>query len=182
MAEFSEPGNFSQVVKKLIEEGIKANSRSSFKYENNFHVHCSTNDTFSYVVIAETGYSRLLAFELIEVIKDLRYPCNADLAEKTKKFNLNQDEDKITRINNQVNEINGIVIMNIQKVLKNTLKLEAIAKKTDEMQSRALIFKKSGEELFSIARCQNIKWTIICSCCGIGLLIGLGFVFYYAVN
>ena len=102
--------------------------------------------------------------------------------EKVVKFNKNQDEDKITRINNQVAEINSIVMGNIQKVLNSTTKLEVVVKKTEEMQSRALMFKKSGEDMTCCTRCQNAKWTIICSCCGVFFVAGLGLAFYYAVN
>ena len=181
-AEYKLPGNISEIIQKLLEEGINNESRASFNYENRYHMHCYNTKGLTYIAVVENGYSRKLAFEMLAEIRELRYPTSADLEEISKKFTANQDEDKIQRINNQVSEINDIVMQNIQKVLKNTTKLEVIAKKTDEMESRALIFKKSGDELYGFARCQNIKWTIIWGCCCL-LIIGiLGYVFYSALN
>ena len=182
IAEYTLPGNLHEVVVNLLETGVKPNSRASFNYENHYHVHCYNLNSFTYVVIVESGYSKKLSFELIEEIKDLRYPNNKDIEELAIRYNNNQNEDKITRINNQVNEINDLVMVNIQRVLKNTTKMEVIAKKTDEMQARALIFKKAGDELHGLARCQNLKWTLILSCVCILLVGGLGYGFYSSIN
>jgi hypothetical protein len=181
-AQFSKPGTIPDVVEKLVCEGVRPNARSSFNYENTYHVHLLNVDGKSFVVVVESGYSKKLAFEMIEVMKDLRYPSSEDLEEITKRFIANQNEDRITRINSEVNEINDIVMTNIQRVLKNTAKMEVIAQKTEEMETRALIFKKGGDELFSLARCQNIKWTIICGLSGLILIGVLGVTFFFAVN
>ena len=181
-AEYSIPGTIPSAIHKLISEGVRSNSRASYNYENMYHVHLyNINDT-TYIVVVESGYSKKLSFELIEVMKDLRYPTTEELEDLAKRFTANQNEDRITRINNQVSEINDVVMMNIQRVLKNTTKMEVIAKKTEEMETRALMFKKGGDELFSLARCQNIKWTIICGLCGLILVGFLGYTFFSAVN
>jgi Synaptobrevin/Regulated-SNARE-like domain len=182
IAEYSLPGNISTIIKNLLEEGVKPNTRATYNCENKYNIHTYNLNLKTYIVVAETGYSRKLSFELIEELKDLRYPTSSDLEEKTNRFNLNQDEDKIQKINNEVNEINDIVVMNIQRVLKNITKLEVIQKQSQEMETRALIFRKAGDEFFSLARCQNIKWKIICSCCGIMLAVLLGFAFYSSVT
>lgn len=182
VAEYKLPGNISEVIVKLLEEGVRPDARASFNYENHYNVHLYNIKGFTYVVVVENGYSKRLAFELIEEIKELRYPHAGDLEEITRRYITNQNEDKIQRINNEVSEINDIVMTNIQKVLKNTTKLEVIAKKTNDMEAHALIFKKSGDELFSIARCQNIKWTLIWGCSCIALIGVLGYVFYSAIN
>ena len=77
---------------------------------------------------------------------------------------------------------NEPIYQKLQRVLKNTTKMEVIAKKTDEMQARALIFKKAGDELHGLARCQNLKWTLILSCVCILLVGGLGYGFYSSIN
>ena len=181
-AEYSKPGTIPSVIEKLVKEGIKPNTRSSFNYENTYHVHIYNLDNKTFIVVVESGYSKKLAFEMIEVMKDLRYPSYEDLEDITKKFIANQNEDRIARINNQVSEINDVVMTNIQRVLKNSAKMEVIAQKTQEMETRALIFKKGGDELFSLARCQNIKWTIICGLSGLILVGVLGVTFFFAVN
>lgn len=182
VAEHSLPGNTSSVIRKLLEEGIKPNARASYDYEHIYHVHLYNLDTYTYCAVVESGYSKRLSFEMIEEMRNLRYPSSQDLEELTKKFNSNQSEDKISRINLQVSEVNDVVMTNIQRVLKNTTKMEVIAKKTEEMESKALMFKKAGNEFLSLARCQNIKWTIICGLSGLILIGALGCAFYFATG
>jgi hypothetical protein len=182
IAEHKMPGNMQEVVRKLVQDGVRPDTRASYNYENAYHAHLYNINNRTYVVIVESGYSKKLSYEMIEEMRDLRYPSDSELELLTKKYMNNQNEDKICRINNQVNEINEIVVANIQKVLKNTTKLEVLAKKTEELENRTLMFKKEANTFLSLARCQNIKWTIICSCAGICLVGVLGFAFYWAVK
>lgn len=156
--EFTLPGNIRDTILNLLQSGANKNTRCSFNYENAFHVHMYNVPPNSYIVVTESIFSRKIAFEFLEDVKE-SYLKNQlkNLDGKVKKYNENQDEDKLNKIKNYVQEVNEIMIMNIDKVVSRGAKIEVIMEQTKEMEGRAKIFKKKADKLEKEFKCQNYK-------------------------
>mmetsp|Transcript_7416 Transcript_7416/g.7284 ORF Transcript_7416/g.7284 Transcript_7416/m.7284 type:complete len:144 (-) Transcript_7416:34-465(-) len=136
----------------------------------------------SYVVVTESSFSRKIAFEFLEDVKESYLSGSLKtLDAKVKKYNEHQDEDKLNKIKNHVQEINEIMMMNIDKVIQRGAKIEVIMDQTKELEGRARMFKKNAKEIEREFKCQNYKWSFMCiATCG--LLIGIfAVLIYYAL-
>ncbi|CAG9317618.1 unnamed protein product [Blepharisma stoltei] len=180
--QFSLPGNIKDTISNLIQSSANKNTRCSFNYENAFHVHMYNISPNSYVVVTESSFSRKIAFEFLEDVKESYLSGSLKtLDAKVKKYNEHQDEDKLNKIKNHVQEINEIMMMNIDKVIQRGAKIEVIMDQTKELEGRARMFKKNAKEIEREFKCQNYKWSFMCiATCG--LLIGIfAVIIYYAL-
>ena len=71
--------------------------------------------------------------------------------------------NKLTNIQEEVNEVTKIMIDNIDKTLKRDEKLNDIETKTEELQDGAKRFKKISTKLKQKLFCKNMKFILILS-------------------
>jgi vesicle-associated membrane protein 4 len=71
--------------------------------------------------------------------------------------------NKLTNLQEEVNEVTKIMIDNIDKTLKRDEKLNDIETKTEELQDGAKRFKKISTKLKQKLFCKNMKFILILS-------------------
>lgn len=72
-----------------------------------------------------------------------------------------QNNQRTAEVQNQVDEVIGIMHTNIDKVVQRGEKLDSLQNKTDELQQGALSFKKTSNQVASAMWWKNAKLTII---------------------
>lgn len=62
-------------------------------------------------------------------------------------YNDNPSADNINRVRSQIDDVKGVMVENIEKVLQRGEKIELLVDKTDRMQQAAFKFEKSAKKL-----------------------------------
>jgi vesicle-associated membrane protein 7 len=78
--------------------------------------------------------------------------------------------DKLNSVKRQVDDVKGIMVQNIDKVLGNQEKIELLVDKTDALESNAVRFKKSSKQLKNVMWWKNMK-----------LMLCIGFVIIFII-
>lgn len=77
------------------------------------------------------------------------------------KTNESKDEDKLSSLNGDINEIKIEMKNNVKKVLANTDDLQSIDVKAVRIKDNAELFKKDAANLKMKTYWQNLKWKIV---------------------
>ena len=163
--------NLADIVKQLLSaNGIKPNCRMSYNYQDLYHLHSHNEENRTYLVVSNSEFPKRVAFMFLEDIRE-RYKKSASnfkptLAERLNYYNNNQDLDKITKIRQNIDEVNNIMLLNIDKVLQRGEKIEVLLEKAGDMEEKARVFRKNAAGVRKEYCCQYYRNKII-----VGLLI-----------
>ena len=98
------------------------------------------------------------------------------LKSKMNYFNNDPEANKIRKIKNQIQEIQNIMVMNIDKVIQRGERIDILVGKTDDLVVHAAEFKKKTHQLKNAMISNTLKMAIIC-CIFIVILILI--IFFY---
>ena len=70
LCEYSAPGNAAAVVREILAQHLVTNTRTSFSYEDRYHIHVLAQSSYKFFAIAGKGYQRKLAYEFLEELKE----------------------------------------------------------------------------------------------------------------
>ncbi|PWA49629.1 synaptobrevin, Longin-like domain protein [Artemisia annua] len=180
LAEYTEfKGNFQAVASQCLQK-LPAN-------QNRFNYNCD-GYTFSYLidngytfcVVAVESCGRNIPVGFLERVKDdfnKKYAggkaSTASAKSLSKSFGPKMKEqmkycmshpeeiDKIAKVKAQVNEVKGVMMENIEKVLDRGEKIELLVDKTDNLRNQANDFKKQGTKMKRKMWIQNMKIKLI---------------------
>lgn len=85
-----------------------------------------------------------------------------ELQDRTSFFNSDPAADKLQSVQAQINDVKGIMVENIEKVLQRGDRIELLVEKTDELNNQSLAFKKKTGQLKNAMWWKNMRlWVII---------------------
>eukprot|EP01026_Neomeris_dumetosa_P062697 TRINITY_DN59413_c0_g2_i1.p2 TRINITY_DN59413_c0_g2~~TRINITY_DN59413_c0_g2_i1.p2 ORF type:complete len:148 (-),score=4.20 TRINITY_DN59413_c0_g2_i1:10-453(-) len=95
-----------------------------------------------------------------------------------------QEVSRVTRVRGQVDEVRGIMIQNIEKVLHRGEKLDLLVDKTDHMKQQAKEFRQEGRRLYNRVwyRWCCTKTVFCCFSCFGYQLSGVSFNVFYGLQ
>jgi vesicle-associated membrane protein 4 len=73
------------------------------------------------------------------------------------KYNDLAEVDKLVAVNQKVDAVKLVMHDNVEKLLANTVKLDAIEKATEELQEQAGVFRKSAVQLKNKMWWKNVR-------------------------
>lgn len=161
-------GNFSEVTRQLLKQGLNPETKMSINYKDTYHIHYHTEGPMAYILFADSGFSKRMAFMLVDDLREvtnrvnLSSPTSLSLAlkEKLAYYNSTPDLDKLATARKHIEEVNTIMLMNIDKVLERGTKIEILVDKAEMMEEKAVAFKKTAVKVKRHFWWLNIKFKI----------------------
>ena len=83
------------------------------------------------------------------------------LAERTDFFSNNPSADKIGHLQAQIEDVKGVMVENIEKVLERGERIEVLVDRTDQLNSQAQVFQKRSTQLKRAMWWQNMKMQLL---------------------
>lgn len=130
----------------------------------------------TYLCMSDQDFSRPLAFQFLNDIKDrfqatygdraktaIAFAFNADFARvlqaQMEKYN-SEGDPKITKIRQQIGEVKDVMLENIDRVLLRGEKIELLVDKTEMLEQHAFKFHRGARTLRRQMCLKNVKWMI----------------------
>ncbi|GAA0170337.1 hypothetical protein Leryth_026575 [Lithospermum erythrorhizon] len=190
LADYTEfTGNFTSVAAQCLQKLPASNNR--FTYNCDGHTfNYLVADGFTYCVVASESAGRQIPIGFLERIKEdfskkygggkatstgangLKREFGPKLKEHMKYCVDNPEEiNKLAKVKAQVNEVKGVMMENIEKVLDRGEKIELLVDKTENLRSQAQDFRQQGTKMRRKMWYQNMKMKLIVLCILIVLVL-----------
>ena len=171
-------GNFSTVTRVLLRKiDTGKDGKLSYLYDK-FIFHYMVSEGLTYLCMTDGEFPRQVAFQFLGDIKKrflatygtrgqtaLAYAFNADfervLQAQMDHYNRLKDDDKVSKINNQISEVRSVMIENIDRVLERGEKIELLVDKSDELDQHAFKFKSHARDLKRMMWWKNVRTILI---------------------
>mmetsp|Transcript_11759 Transcript_11759/g.30108 ORF Transcript_11759/g.30108 Transcript_11759/m.30108 type:complete len:223 (-) Transcript_11759:113-781(-) len=175
-------GNANLVAHKILERLPPDDQRVSYSQDRHlFHILISGGLT--YLCMADEGMGRRLPFGFLEDVRQrftaahsatsstaIAYEHNSDfggqLAERMDFWSHNPSADAIGRCKTDINEVKGIMVQNIEKVLDRGEKIELLVTRTDALQEESFAFRREARVVRRTFWWKNVRMGVL-----IGLLV-----------
>lgn len=188
LAEYTEfSGNFNSIAFQCLQK-LPATS-NKFTYNCDAHTFTYLLDNgYTYCVVADESVGRQVPMAFLERIRDdfvARYggekaataPANSlnkDFSSKLKEhmqYCVDHPEEisKLAKVKDQVSEVKGVMMENIEKVLDRGEKIELLVDKTHNLHEQAQDFRSAGTKIRRKMWLQNMKIKLIV----LGILVAL---------
>uniref|UniRef100_A0A8C4XA95 Vesicle-associated membrane protein 7 n=1 Tax=Erpetoichthys calabaricus TaxID=27687 RepID=A0A8C4XA95_ERPCA len=170
-------GNFLEVTEQVLAKIPSENNKLTYSHGNYlFHYICQ--DRIIYLCITDDNFERSRAFNFLNEIKRrfqttygsraqtaLPYAMNSEFSSlldaQMKHHSDSKSSDRISETQNQVDELKGIMVRNIDLVAQRGEKLELLLDKTENLVDSSVTFKTTSRNLARAMCMKNLKLTII---------------------
>lgn len=192
LAEYtSSTGNFTTVTQAILEKIPSHDSKMSYVYDR-YLFHYISEGGLIYLCMAEEAFGRQLPFGFLADIKEkflqmydsrgrtaVAYGMNDDfsrvLAKQMDYYSNNASADKVTKIKGDIDGVKQVMVQNIEKVLENTAQIGVLVDKAENLNNRALDFKKKSTQLKRAMWWKNTRLMI-------ALVIVIIIVLYFIIS
>ncbi|KAL1321200.1 hypothetical protein HN51_065933 [Arachis hypogaea] len=182
LAEYTEfSGNFNTIAFQCLQKLPSSNNKFTYNCDShtfNFLV----DNGFTYCVVADETAGRQVPIAFLERVKDdfvSKYGAsdkaganaaanslNKEFGPKLKEhmqYCIDHPEEisKLAKVQNQVSEVKGVMMENIEKVLDRGEKIELLVDKTENLHNQAQDFRTSGTKIRRKMWLQNMKMKLI---------------------
>lgn len=147
-------GNWADALERVLAEA-KPNQRLTVAYDDQYHLHYASREQYTFAVLADSEYSRQLAFTLLREVEEfvekeyLGETTNDDLrmflAQKCSYYNANQDPDKFTTLKVHLEEVQQIILTSLEKALNRGEKAELLINRSKGIKNKAQAFRMQSK-------------------------------------
>ncbi|XP_033111887.1 vesicle-associated membrane protein 7-like [Anneissia japonica] len=184
-------GNFAEVVEQILLKVSPENAKLTYSH-GSYLFHYMTENRITYLCITDDDFQRSKAFMYLNEISRrfantygaraqtaLPFAMNSEfsrvLSTEMMKFSEDKNGDKLTQVQNDLDELNRIMVKNIDTITNRGERLELLVDKTEDLESSSLTFKKTSKNLSRSMCLKNAKFTII-------LIIVIILVIYFIIS
>ncbi|CAG5115463.1 unnamed protein product [Candidula unifasciata] len=169
-------GNFTEVTEQILMKIPPENSRLTYSH-GRFLFHYITEDKIVYMCITDDEFDRSKAFMFLKEIKHrfqsqygtraqtaLPYAMNSDFSNvlaAQMKIISEEKPDQVTKVENQVEELKGIMVQNIDRLAERGERLELLVDKTEELNANSVSFKRTSRNLARSMWWKNVKLLVL---------------------
>lgn len=169
-------GNFSTVTRVLLKKIPEGDSKLSYVYDK-YIFHYQVSDQLTYLCMTDNNFQRLAAFEFLGEIRDRFLATYGDRGKTAIAFAFNADfqrvlqvqmecfnerkNDKVARVQEKVDQVKGLMIQNIDKVLERGERIELLVDRTEVLDQHAFKFKKTATSLKRQMWWKNVKLMLL---------------------
>ncbi|KAL8616812.1 Vesicle-associated membrane protein [Nucella lapillus] len=170
-------GNFTEVAEQIIAK-IPHEEDSKLTYSHNSYLfHYVTEAGFIYLGITDDDFERSKAFMFLNEIKRrfqmqygaraksaLPYAMNSEFSRvlaTQMRIASDMKGDQLTKVQDEVDELKGIMVRNIDQIADRGERLELLVDKTEDLNAHAVSFKKTSRGLARSMWWKNIKLLVI---------------------
>ena len=188
----AESFDLSQLNDVLTNVKGKSNNRLSLNHEQ-YQFHMLSDDTVVMVCVCDEKFPRKVAFTLLDEMKKqfLRMYiepvhtlsssiCNQfrdPLKELMDKHSENDGNAKVREIKGALEDVKGIMVQSIDKVIERGSKIDTIVERSEELDTAAEGFRKSARAVKQKVWWQNIRMKIALAVGLIMLIVIISMVF-----
>eukprot|EP00998_Keelungia_sp_KM082_P007559 NODE_3756_length_855_cov_55.241758_g3733_i0.p1 GENE.NODE_3756_length_855_cov_55.241758_g3733_i0~~NODE_3756_length_855_cov_55.241758_g3733_i0.p1 ORF type:complete len:220 (+),score=50.08 NODE_3756_length_855_cov_55.241758_g3733_i0:82-741(+) len=186
------PADADKIATQLVAKLPRHDTKVSYE-QGEFTYNLQVQNKGLYIVVNPTGDQKRIAYAFLQELQDKfcasygggagKYPdmetmkphpeFKGKIMQLMKFYNENPESDKITKVKNQIDDVKGIMIQNIDSVLERGAKLETIVDKTEQLQEDAVTFKKGARTVKNEMRWKKIRLYIII---GVVLAVVIGII------
>nr|XP_002127203.1 vesicle-associated membrane protein 7-like [Ciona intestinalis] len=171
-------GNFQEVSEQILSKITADDAKLTYSHGSYlFHYIC--DDRIVYMAITEDDFERSKAFRYLSDIRKkfqstygknvhtaLPYAMDTDFARvlmvQMKRFSSNEEpENKVEEVQDQLNDLKGIMVKNIDSIANRGENLNLLVDKTEDLSESAVTFKKQSTTLRRRLWWKNVKITVI---------------------
>jgi len=185
-------GNFQEITEHIIEKISNENQKMTYT-QPGYLFHYIVESRVIYLCISDDSFDRTTAFTYLNEIKKRftkTYQSRVDtalpfamqsefsrvMASEMRRFsNPSSKNDNMQRVEEEINDLKGIMVNNIDSIAQRGEKLELLVEKADNLNDTSMTFKKSSRSLARAMFMKNLK--MIVAICLIILVLILIIVF-----
>ncbi|KAK7498717.1 hypothetical protein BaRGS_00010094 [Batillaria attramentaria] len=162
-------GNFTEVTEQILGK-IPQNENSKLTYSHgNYLFHYIAEDKIIYLCITDDDFERSKAFIFqtqygVRARTALPYAMNSEFSRvmaTQMRIACDEKPDQLTKVQEEVDELKGIMVRNIDQIADRGERLELLVDKTEDLNAHSVTFKKTSRSLARSLWWKNIKITII---------------------
>lgn len=174
-------GNFNEVTEQILYKIPDSDTKMTYSH-GDYLFHYVRENGIVYYAITEDGFERSRAFQFLGEIKrkfqttyhdmaQTALPYSMDnefsrvLAAQMQKYSQIQNEpsepSKVDQVRDQLDELKGIMVKNIDSITERGENLNLLVDKTEDLSSSSVTFKKTSTNLARKLFWKNIKMTVI---------------------
>lgn len=139
-----------------------------YLYENDSHIYNLYNsiDNYNvvYLLITTKLYPKRLSMQFLSELNS-QYLISSNLKNLLAKMGINYKDitkiDTISSLNKQIDETKNVMMDNINLICENSIKLDSLVVKTEELSKHSEGFKRSATDLKRRMYCMNLKRNFI---------------------
>ena len=156
-------GNFTEICDLVLARIRPGDNRMSLSH-GEYQYHYTSRAGIITMAIAEAGFDRLVVFSFLDRVAEkfsLQYGIRAnsaiayamntefslEIADEIKRANTPQSQDKITNIQDEVEQVKGIMVANIDVIMERGEKLDLLIDKTENLSANSVTFRTTSRNL-----------------------------------
>ncbi|EDV21529.1 Vesicle-associated membrane protein 7 [Trichoplax sp. H2] len=170
-------GNFTQVSDQILAKLPSNDSKLTYSHDD-YLFHYIQENSIVYLCITDKDFERSIAFQFLTDIKRRFLGLYRTVAQTAVPYSLNSefsiilssemsrhseglsDNNKINKVSEDLDELKGIMVRNIESIATRGEKLDLLVDKTEDLEQTSLTFKKSSKKLSRAMCMKNAKCTI----------------------
>lgn len=178
LAEYPKKQSQIRNTSKIILEKSDATKSTKISYEaDNLLFNILIENYVIFLCVTDTEFGKRIPFAYLEKLANEYNEYNElknDTIEKLQSFYSNKDNDKISSVKAQIDNVKNIMVKNIDKVLERGEDINTILDEVEELECEAQSFKYKSRKLKNKLWWKNFKlWIILMVIVLIVIFVGL---------
>jgi len=158
------PKKYKKIVIALLGR-VEKNEQKSYVYDGNKYNYSHTNG-ITFLCVTNKEHKSRVCFAFLKQVEQEFEPSEgtsyrSQLEEHMKTYSDAANVDKVTRVQNKIDEVKDVMLENIDHILERGEKLEDLAVKTNELDASAAQFQQSAHEVKKAMWWKNMKMWIL---------------------
>jgi len=170
-------GNFAEVTEQILAKIGPEDSKLTYSHLN-YLFHYVKEDGVTYLCITDDDFERARAFQFLTDVKHrfeqtygrsrihdaLPYAMNSDfaplLASEMKRYSESRDDDTLSRVEGQLDELKNIMVQNIDNIACRGERLELLVNKAENLNATSVSFQKTSTSVARAMYWRNIRFYV----------------------
>mmetsp|Transcript_1495 Transcript_1495/g.2815 ORF Transcript_1495/g.2815 Transcript_1495/m.2815 type:complete len:224 (+) Transcript_1495:163-834(+) len=184
----SATGNFPTVTRVLLAKIPPVDGRMTYVYDE-YTFHYVVEGGICFLCMSDEQNKHRVPFAFLQDMKDLfTQKYGMEVPQLAIAFSLNEEfsriikermeyynnagsaVDNLAAVKNQIEDVKGVMVENIERVLERGEKIELLVDKTDRLNQQAFKFEASSRNLRRAMWWKNVRWAAFLAVAG-GFLI-----------
>lgn len=184
-------GNFGAITQHILDKiSPQQDSRMTYVYDK-YLFHYMVRGGLTYLCLADEEFGRRIPFAFLDDLQQKFVAANQDKAKTALSFGLQEyaraveqlmahysdsaNVDKFKRLQGEVDQVKGIMVSNIERVLERGERIDILVDKTEELSQASFAFKKRSTALRRAMWWKNTRLLVLLGCASV-------FVVYFIVS
>uniref|UniRef100_A0A182PV13 Vesicle-associated membrane protein 7 n=1 Tax=Anopheles epiroticus TaxID=199890 RepID=A0A182PV13_9DIPT len=166
-------GNFTEVTEQIIPKIQLIDHKLTYLH-GNYLIHYICDNRVIYLCITDDRFDRSRAFLFLQDINErficmygltvataISYAMNTEfartLAAQMRQFNEGQEQDAISRVNGEIDELKDIMVKNIENITNRGERLELLVNQTENLRNNSVTFRQTSRNLARTMFWRNVR-------------------------